>query len=57
MNNELLATEGAFSWDGRTDDNQKASIGIYIIYVEVFDLNRNVKKYKKTAVLGGKMGN
>ncbi|HPE55830.1 MAG TPA: lamin tail domain-containing protein [Bacteroidales bacterium] len=57
VNNELLGTEGAFSWDGRTDDNQKASIGIYIIYVEVFDLNRNVKKYKKTAVLGGRIGN
>lgn len=57
VNNELLGTEGAFSWDGRTDDNQKAAIGIYIIYVEVFDLNRNVKKFKKTAVLAGRIGN
>ncbi|MCB2219914.1 MAG: lamin tail domain-containing protein [Bacteroidetes bacterium] len=55
IQNELLGTEGTFSWDGLTDDNRKAPIGIYIIYFEVFDLDRNVKKYKKTAVLGGRL--
>lgn len=53
--NELLGTEGTFSWDGMTDDHQKAAIGIYIIYIEVFDLNGKVKKFKKTAVLAGKL--
>ena len=55
VQNSLLATEGTFSWDGRTEDNQKANIGIYIIYFEAFDMNGNVKKYKKSAVLGGKL--
>ena len=52
--NELLGTKGSFSWDGIDENGQKALIGIYIAYVEVFDTLGNVKSYKKTAVLGGK---
>jgi hypothetical protein len=54
ITNELLGTAGVFSWDGTTDDNEKAVIGIYIIYFEVFDLKGDVKRYKKATVLGGK---
>jgi len=53
LNNKLLGMEGTFSWDGRTDDNQRVSVGIYIVFFEAFDLNGNVKKFKKTAVVGG----
>ena len=56
VGNELLGTEGTFSWDGRTEDNQKASIGIYIIYFEAFGVNGELKKHKRTAVLAGKIG-
>ncbi|MFU8844189.1 MAG: lamin tail domain-containing protein [Bacteroidales bacterium] len=56
VSNELLGTEGTFSWDGCTEDNQKANIGIYIIFFEAFGVNGEVKKYKKTAVLAGKIG-
>lgn len=55
IRNELLGTRGTFSWDGVTDDRDKARIGIYIIFVEVFDLKGNVKHYKKTCVVGGKL--
>jgi hypothetical protein len=55
IKNELLGAKGAFSWDGITKNNQKANIGIYIIYLEVFDLNGNVKHYKKTGVLGSRL--
>jgi hypothetical protein len=55
VNNELLGTEGTISWDGFTDDNQKANIGIYIIFIEVFDVDGKVKNYKETAVLGGNL--
>lgn len=54
-NNELLATEGSFAWDGLYEDNQKATIGIYIIYFEVFNLKGEVKSYKKTCVLASKL--
>jgi len=55
VSQELCGTSGAFSWDGITNDSQKASIGRYIVFVEIFDLDGNVKQYKKTTVLGGKL--
>jgi len=55
IKSKLLGTSGTFSWDGITDDNEKARIGIYVIYFEVFDVNGNVKHYKKSAVLAGKL--
>lgn len=55
IKSKLLGTSGTYSWDGITDDNEKARIGIYVIYFEVFDVNGTVKHYKKTAVLAGKL--
>jgi hypothetical protein len=55
IKNVMLGTSGTFSWDGITDDNEKARIGIYVIYFEVFDLDGNVKHYKKSAVLASKL--
>ncbi len=54
-NNELLATSGTFVWTGIDENNNKAGIGIYIIFAEVFDLNGTVKKFKKTCILAGKL--
>jgi len=54
IKNELLGTEDNFIWDGFTDDFLKANIGIYVIFVEIFDEEGNVKRYKKSATLGGK---
>jgi len=53
--NELLGTSGSFSWDGITNENEKARIGIYVVYFEVYDLDGNMKHYKKTAVLASKL--
>ena len=53
--NELCGTTGTFSWDGITNDRLKASIGRYIVFVEIFDMNGNVKRYKKGTILGGKL--
>lgn len=53
--NQLLGTEGQISWNGETDDNAKARLGIYIIYMEAFDLQGNIVKIKKVCVLGGKL--
>jgi hypothetical protein len=55
VRNETIGSQGQWIWDGLTDTNQKARTGIYIIYAELFDLNGNVKKYKKTAVLAGNL--
>lgn len=55
VNNEMCGTQGAFSWDGTTDDHRKAAIGRYILLADVFDLNGKVKHYKYSTVLGGKL--
>ena len=55
IKNQLLAISGTVSWDGTTDNNEKARIGIFIVFFEAFDLKGNVKHYKKTCVVGGKI--
>lgn len=54
IQNETLAAEGEWIWDGIDQNNNKVKTGIYIIYAELFDLNGHVKKYKKTAVAATK---
>jgi hypothetical protein len=51
VNNELLGTEGTYGWDGIMDNRQKAPAGIYIILLELTDLDGKILKYKKTAVI------
>ncbi len=55
VNNEYLGTTGAVNWDGIQDDNTKAPVGIYVFYVQIFDLNGKVKQYKKTGVLAARL--
>jgi len=51
LNNGLFGTSGSFFWNGTKSSGEISSTGIYIIYIEVFDLKGNVHKYKKCCVL------
>jgi hypothetical protein len=51
----LLGTEGTLSWNGINEENEKAGIGIYIVYMEAFDLQGNVVKVKKPCVVASKL--
>lgn len=55
VKNELLSAEGDYTWDGTTENSEKAPLGIYIIYFEVFNLSGNIEKHKISCVLGGKL--
>jgi len=55
VKSQQLAMEGVFTWDGINELNQKGEIGIYVIYIELFDLKGDMKKYKKTCVLANKL--
>jgi hypothetical protein len=55
VQNQLLGAEGVFSWDGFSDERQKARIGIYIIFFEAFGLKGELLRYKKTCVLAHKL--
>jgi len=53
-NNYLLGVEGTLRWDGTTDKGEKAPVGMYIIYIEVFNPSGQVRSFKRVAVLGGR---
>lgn len=55
MNNELLGTSGAVSWDGLMEGNELARIGPYVIYMEAYDLAGNVEKFRRTVVLAHRL--
>lgn len=51
-NNETLATDGFFRWDGDRDDATKARLGYYFVWFEVFRLDGSVKTFRKRVVIG-----
>lgn len=53
--NVLIGNDATLSWNGINLDNEKAKIGIYILYSEIFNTTGTVKKYKNTFVVGGKL--
>ncbi len=53
-NNQLLGINGVISWDGLDEKNQKAPVGIYVVFIEIFDLEGNVKQFKESVVVGAK---
>lgn len=55
LDNEMLGTEGVITWNGTTEDNNKATIGMYIILTEVYSSDGYSKKYKSVTVLGGNL--
>jgi hypothetical protein len=56
FSNELMATSGTFSWDGTTDSQAKASIGVYVLVFEAFSTNGGVFFTDKLAVtVAGKL--
>jgi hypothetical protein len=55
IRNQQLQQEGTVSWNGINDDNEKAPIGIYVVYIELFNLSGKLNKYKLSCTLAGKL--
>ena len=55
VKNELLAQQGFFQWDGTNSQQQKAPIGYYVLFIELFNLQGKVQTFKETVVVGGKL--
>ncbi len=51
---ELLGTEGEIYWDGTTEDNNKANVGVYVVLFEYFNLQGNKYTEKMTVVVAAK---
>ena len=54
VNCESVAIESQFVWDGLDDTANPVSAGIYVVLVEAFDLDGNVRRYKKAVVVAYK---
>lgn len=56
FSNELLGSQGTFIWDGLTDKQVKASIGVYVVLFEAFSTDGGVIfTTKKAVTLAGRL--
>ena len=53
--NNILGTSGTYTWDGTLTDGTKVPIGIYVFYLEIFNLTGDTKSYKTVGVVAGKL--
>ena len=51
-NNETLAHEGFYRWDGDRTEGDKARRGYYFVWFEVLNLDGTVKTFRKRVVIG-----
>lgn len=55
VKNTTLAANGTLVWDGMNDNEQISPVGVYIVYVEAFNLSGELRKYRKAFVLAAKL--
>ncbi|MXV13869.1 lamin tail domain-containing protein [Hufsiella ginkgonis] len=55
VTNETLPAEGVIVWDGLNALQQKQAFGIYVVSIEVFDLDGAARRYRKPCVLAAKL--
>ncbi|MDD3079838.1 MAG: hypothetical protein PHH37_12155 [Paludibacter sp.] len=50
-NSLILQSNGYFSWDGKTDRDERVNSGIYVIYFETFNAQKGNKLIKKLPIV------
>lgn len=55
VRNGTLGLKGSWNWDGLGDKGQQLSIGTYIIFTEIFNLQGKKQKFSNTIVLARKL--
>ncbi len=54
-NNELISLENSFIWDGTTDENTIARMGIYILWIQLHNTDGKVEHFKEAVVLAKRL--
>jgi hypothetical protein len=54
-NNEILGSEGKFTWNGEDQTGQRLNFGVYVVLVEIFNLTGETWHFKDGVVLTGKL--
>lgn len=54
VNCKNIADQSRFVWNGLDDNGNVVPIGIYVVFVEVFDLQGDIKRFKKAVVVAAK---
>lgn len=49
--NSVLGTDEKLVWDGTDENGQVQKLGVYVVLVELYDLNGNITRYKDGVVL------
>jgi hypothetical protein len=53
--NMLLGIENIVSWDGKDNQDHIAPLGIYLIYIEIFNQQGVIKNYRKVVTLARRL--
>jgi len=53
--NMTLGATGVITWDGLNESDQKAPVGIYMLYLEIFNQKGQVKKYRRSFALAARL--
>lgn len=51
ITNELLSSDGFFTWDGKTDTGKNVNVGIYVLYFEMFNPENGQRKRLKLPIV------
>jgi flagellar hook assembly protein FlgD len=49
--NEILATQGLYTWTGTDSQGRRLPTGYYVLLVELFDLQGRIRNVKKTIII------
>jgi flagellar hook assembly protein FlgD len=55
VKNNTLGLIGGWNWDGLNEKGAKLSIGTYIIFTELFNLDGKKERFKNTIVLARRL--
>lgn len=54
INCQSIANQSSFVWNGLDDNGKIAPPGIYVIFIEVFDTQGDIKRFKRAVVVASK---